>query len=70
MSLAWVFAVDEDVIVVNNDKDIEFFDWNLVNIALEAGQCIRQPQRYYLVLEMAVSSPESRFPFIALFYPH
>ena len=40
MSLAWVFGIDEDVIKVKNDKNIEFLGQDLVNIALEAGQCI------------------------------
>ena len=69
-SLALVFGVDEDVIEINNDKDIEFLGHDLINIALEAGRCVRQPKRHYFVLEIAVSSLESRFPFIALFYPH
>ena len=70
MSLAQVFGVDEDIIKVNNDKNIEFLGQNLVNIALKASLCVGQPKRHYLVLEVAVSSPENRFPFFALFYPH
>ena len=70
VSLAWVLGVDEDVIEVNNDKDIKFLDKDLVNGALEAGRGVGQPKRHYLVLDVAVSSPESRFLFIALFYPH
>ena len=68
MSLAWVFDVDEDIIKVNNDKDIEFLGQDLVNIALEAGRCVGQPKRHYLVLEMVILSLESRLLFIALFY--
>ena len=67
MSLAWVLGVNKDVIKVNNDKDIEFFDQDLVNIALEAGRCVGQPKKNYLVLEVAVLNPESRLPFIAFF---
>ena len=70
MSLAWVFGVDKDVIEVNNDKDIEFLGQDLINVALKAGWGVGQPKRHYLVLEVAVLSPESRLPFIALFYPH
>ena len=40
MSLAFVLSVDEDVIEVNNDKNIDFLGQNLVNIALEAGRCV------------------------------
>ena len=70
VSMAWVLSVDEDVIEVNNDEDIKFLGQDLVNVALEAGRGVGQPKRHYLVLEVAVSSPESRLPFIALFYPH
>ena len=70
MSLAWVLSVDEDVIEVNNDKNIEFLGQDHVNVALEACQGVGQPKKHYLVLKVAVSSPESRLPFIALFYPH
>ena len=37
VSLAWVLGVDENVIKVNNDKNIKFLNQNLVNIAMEAG---------------------------------
>ena len=69
-SLAWVLGVDDNVIEINNDKDIEFLGQDLVNVALEAGRGVGQPKRHYLVLEVAISSPESHLPFIALFYPH
>ena len=70
MSLAQVFGVDNNVIKIKNDKNIKFFGQNLVNIALEADRCIGQPKKHYLILEVAVSSLKSRFPFIALFHPH
>ena len=70
MSLAWVLGIDEGVIEINNDEDIEFLSQDLVNIALEAGRCVRQPKKRYLILEVAVLCLENRFPFIALFYPH
>ena len=70
VSLFWVLSVDNDVIEVNNDKDIEFFGQDLINIALEAGQYIGQLKKHYLIFEVAVSSPESRFLFIARFYPY
>ena len=40
VSLAWVVGVDEDIMKINNDKDIEFLGQRLVNIALEAGRCV------------------------------
>ena len=70
VSLAWVFGVNKDVIKVNNNKDIKFLNQDLNNIALETSRCVGQPKKYYLILEMAVLSLESRLSFIALFYPH
>ena len=70
VSLAWVLSIDKDVIEVNNDKDINFLSQDLINIALKAGRCIKQPKRYYLILKVAVSSPKSCLSFIAFFYPH
>ena len=70
VSLAWILSVDEDVIKVNNDEDIKFLGQDFVNIAPEAGRGVGQPKRHHLILEVAVSSPKSRFPFIVLVYPH
>ena len=70
MSLAWVFDVNKNVIKVNNNEKIEFLGQDLVNITLEGSRYVRQPKRHYLVLEVSISSMESRLLFIALFYPH
>ena len=70
VSLTWVFSIDEDFIKVNNAKNIKFLGQDLVNIALKVGRCVEQPKKHYLVLEMAVSSLEGCFLFIALFYPY
>ena len=70
ITLALVLGIDEDVIEVNNDKDIKFLGQDFVNLALKADRCVWQLKKYYLVLEVAVSSLESYFPFIALFSPH
>ena len=45
VKLAWVVGIDEDVIKVNNDKNIEFLCQDLINIALKAGWCVGQPKR-------------------------
>ena len=68
MGLAWVFSKDKNIIQINNDKNIKLFDQNLIDVTLEAGWCVRKPKKYYLVLKVAVSNPEDRLPFIALFY--
>ena len=40
VALAFIFNVNQDVIQVNNDKNIEFFSQNFVDVALEVGQSI------------------------------
>ena len=70
VSLTRILGVYGNVIKVNNDEDIEFLGQDHVNVALEAGRGVGQRKRHYLVLEVAILSPESRFSFIAFFYPH
>ena len=70
VSLAWVVNVDEDLIKVNNDKNIEFFGQDLVNMAQEASRWVGKPKKHYLILEVVVLSLKSRLTFIFLFYPH
>ena len=54
VSLALVLGIDKDVIKVNKNKDIKFLGQDLVNIALEAGRCVGQTKKHYLVLEVAI----------------
>ena len=35
MAFFFVFGIDEDIIQIHNDKDIEFFRKNLIDVALE-----------------------------------
>ena len=68
MGLTWVLNIDEGIIWINNDKNIKLFGQDFIDIILETGCCIGKPKRHYLVLEVAVSSLESHFLFVALFY--
>ena len=56
VSLAWVFGIDKNIIKVKNGEDIKFFGQDLVNVALEAGWCVGQLKKDYLVLEVSVLS--------------
>ena len=70
IGLVWVIGINEDIIEINNDKNIKFLGQNLIDITLEGGRCIKKPKKYYLVLEVAVSSLGSCFPFIVFFNPY
>ena len=63
------FGINNNIIKINNDKNIELFSHNLVNITLKASQCIEKPKMHYLILKMVILSLKSRFLFIALFNP-
>ena len=54
-----------DIIQIYNDKNIEFFRKNLINIALECCWSIGQSKKYYLIFKMAVSGPESSLSLIS-----
>ena len=40
VSLACIFGVDQNVIQVNDHKNVKFFGQDLIDIILEAGWCI------------------------------
>ncbi len=70
MFFAFAFGMDEDIIEVHYHKNIELFYQDLVDIALERGQCVDQSKRYHLILEIAIIGPEGRLLFIAFPDPH
>ena len=68
VSLAWVLGIDENIIQINNDKNIELFGQHLIDITLKTSQCVRKSKKHYLVFEMAVLSLKGCLLFITLFY--
>ena len=70
MTLAFIFGINEDVIQVNNNKDIKFFGQNLIDVALEAGRSVEKTKTHHLIFEVAVSNSEGDLPLIAFSYPH
>ena len=65
-----IINVNEDVIQIHDDKDIELFSKDLVDVSLEAYWCVCQTERYHLVLKVAVSSPERSLPLVPLADSH
>ena len=41
VTLARILGIDEDVIQVNDDKNVKLLSQDLINITLEARRCIR-----------------------------
>ena len=68
VAFSLVFGIDEDIIQIHNDKNIEFFRKDLINVVLECCWSIGQSKKYHLILKVAISGPESSFPLI--FFPN
>ena len=64
MAFAFIFGVDKNIIQIHNDKNIEFFCEDLIDVALEYCRSAGQSKRHYLIFEVAVSGPKSSFPLI------
>ena len=46
VGLAWVFGIDKDIILINNDKNIKLFGQDLFNITLKTGWYVRKPEKH------------------------
>ncbi len=55
----FVFIVNEDIININNNKDVMLLYQDLINVSLKHSRCIGQSKRHHLVLEIAVTGHES-----------
>ena len=60
----FIFGINKNVIQIYNNKNIQFFRKNLVNIALKGYQNVDQPKKQYLILKMTISSLKSYFSLI------
>lgn len=70
-AFTWVYSgffyIDQNVIQIHNDKSIEFFGQDLIDIFLETCQSIGQTKRDYLIFIVIISGLESRLLFVAFF---
>ena len=41
MNLACIFGEDQNVLQVNNYKNVKFFGQDFINVTLEAGWCVQ-----------------------------
>ncbi len=68
--LAGVFSIDQDVIQIYYNKDIKFFNKDLVDVILKTGQYIRKTKGHDLVLKITVSDIKGRLPLIIFSNSH
>lgn len=67
MTLGQIFNIDKNVIQVDNNKNIKLLSQNLINIALEASQSIKETKKHDLILEIAISHLKDRLSFVTFF---
>ena len=70
MFFSLTFIIDKDVIKIYYHKDIKFLCSDLVDIALEHGQCVGQFKKHHLVVKVTIAVPKGGFLFITFFDPH
>ena len=60
----FVISIDEDIIQIYNDKNIEFFSKDLVDLSLKVCQGVCQSEKYHLVFKLAITSLETHLLFV------
>lgn len=65
-----ILNVDKNVIEVHNNKVVERFCQDLVDITLKYSQGIGQAKKYDLVLEVAISDFKNHLLFVTFSNPH
>ena len=70
MAFALIFGVDEDIIQIHNDKDIELFRKDLIDVVLECCWSVGQSKKHYLIFKMVVSGLENSFLLISFANSH
>ena len=70
MTLTSDFGINEDVIKVNNDETIKFYNQSFVEVALKASRGVKKTKKYNLILEIAVPHLEDCFLLITSPNPH
>ena len=66
MTLTGVFVINQNVIEVYDDKNIEFFHLDFVDVSLKAGGVVGKTEKYDLVFKIAVPHLEGCFSLVTL----
>lgn len=70
MVLVLIFDINQDIIEVDKDKNIKFFEQDLINKYLKISSNIKKSKKYYLILKISVLLLESSFLFVNLYYSY
>ena len=56
MAIFFIINVDEDIVQLYNNKNVELFGKNLVNISLKVWQYVCQSEKHYLIFKVVILS--------------
>ena len=70
VAISVIISIDKNVVQVYNDKDVNLFSKNLINVFLKAYWCVCQSKKYHLVLKLAIPSLERHLLFVPLADSH
>ena len=68
--LARVLDIDQNVIQVDNDKDVQFYSKDFVDVTLEASWSVGEAKEQDLILKVAKPSAERCFLLVTLSNSH
>ena len=68
--LICLFNLDQNIVQIYNDKDVKLFSKNLIDIALETGQSVRESKRHDLILKMGILGTKGTLLFVTFLNPH
>lgn len=70
MILALIFGGNEDIIEVNNNKNVQHLSKNLIDEPLETWRSVWQPKKHFLILELSVTGHKTRILFVSFSISH
>ena len=65
-----VFDIDQDIILIYNDKNIQFFNQYLINISLKNSWGMKSIKKYDLIFKMTISDFKCYLLFITFLNPY
>ena len=70
MTISIIINIDEDIVLIYNDKNAEFFSKDIIDVFLKVCRYIDQVKKYHLVFKLAISYLEYRFLFVSFANSH
>ena len=68
--LAWIVGINQNVIQIHDNKNIQLFSQNLIDVSLEGSRSVRKIKKHDMIFEMTISSLDRRLLFVAFMNSH